>query len=586
MRRLTLLLALILGLAGARAAAQTESSVEAELSRTSVYVGDEVIYQVVVRGQRPADRPVVEFPPSVRAQEAGSSESSFRSMRIIDGQRTVVVESSVTYQYRLTVLQPGVVEIPPAEVKLQDGTRLRSGPARFDALLPQLASGFEIWMELDRQRLYLGETVTAQIVWMIPESVGANFDFDTSVFDPSLRIVPVEPAGTGRRLNEFRFLGRRAFATAETVFDSAGRQRIRFAFDVEITPTEPGRRQIGPIRVVFDRAAARDGRTRAYTESDPIAIEVLDLPTEGRPDGFSGLIGSYELRTLANPTTVNVGDPITLRAELRGEEPMVGADSLPPLGGQPGFERFRLSSEGWREEQARTRGRRVFATTIRALSDEITEIPPVRVWSFDPRREAYVEVASEPVQLDVRAVREATLADAVVSPGARAGRAATPDRIGPSDAAFWAAPTAAEIAATTTFDARRALTSPAALVAVGSGPAAILAAGTLVLARRRRERPGHALDRALRHAEHTVLRSGPAAGVRAATAAVLGCDPGAVTAADAERLPVHPGLTRTLRETLLAEEIPEAASSAPAPGDVRLAIRTLKRELRRREGTA
>src|SRR5690606_8592026 len=100
-----------------------------------------------------------------------------------------------------------------------------------------------------------------------------------------------------------------------------------------------------------------------------------------------------------------------------------------------------------------------------------------------------------------------------------------------------------------------------------------------VLVRRRRSRPRVARDRALRRAERPVVRVGPAAGVRAACGAVLGCEPDAVTGADAERLPAHPGVVRTVRATLEAEEAPGHARASP--NDARLAIRTLRREVRR-----
>jgi hypothetical protein len=508
----------------------------------------------------------------------GVSESSYRSVRVVNGQRVAVNESSLMYDFRLTVLQPRAVEIPPATVRFAGGRQMQTGAARFDALLPQFASDFELWVELDRRRLFIGETVRARAVWMIPESIGPNFDFDTSLFDPSLDITPVAPAGAAGQMMEFRFFGRRAIAVAEKIFDAGGRERIRFSFDLEITPRRTGTVAIGPLRVVFDRGG--NGGPRVYSESDPISVQVLDLPTEGRPAGFTGLIGRYELRTLASPTTVNVGDPITVRAELRGAEPMVGSDTLAELDGQAGFERFRLSGEGWRAEQPQEQGLRVFTTTVRALSDGVKELPPVPVWAFDPELERYVEISSEPVQLDVRSVREATLADAVVSPGGgRGASAGTRDRIGPADAAFWAAPGAAEIMSERVFRIEEQLTRPAVVAAVASGPAAVLAAGVFVLVRRRRGRPDAVRDRALRHAEHLVLRAGPGAGVRAAGAAVLGCDREAVTAADIERLPAHPGIVRTLREAIEADE--SGGSGGPqSPDDTRLAIRTLRRAVR------
>ncbi|MCC5823209.1 MAG: BatD family protein [Phycisphaerales bacterium] len=565
----------LLGLVTPCAAASDSVSVSAELSRARAYVGDEVVYQVVVRGGRPATRPSVAFPGSVRAFDAGQSESSRQYFEVIDGRTVRVSESSIVYQFRVTPLEPGMVEIPAAEVTLPDGRRLRTDPVRFEALLPRLASGFEVRVETDRTRVYLGETINARVIWTITDRVG-NFDFDTSVFDPTLRIEPAP--GAGRDVTEFRFRGQRAFGTAEQVFEAGGRQSVRFTFHVRITPTQAGMRAIGPVRVVFDReSTTRGARERVYTESDVLTLDVRGLPSEGRPAGFGGLIGRYELRTLASPTTVNVGDPITLRAELRGNEPMVGADGLPALDSMPGFERFRVSSEGWRAEESREAGRRVFTTTIRALTHEVSSIPPVIVYAFDPHEGRYEAVSSDPIQIEVRAVRETTLADAVMSPGTSPGVAR--GVIGPGDPAFWAAPSVSEVISARGFRAAAALGHPAAVGAMASGPLAIVGAWLFVAATRRRAEPWAVRDRALRRAGHTVVRSGAGAGAREACAAVLGCDAGAVTAADVERLPAHPGIIRTLREAIEPDE-QGRPSGGPGPEHTRLAIRALRRSVR------
>ena len=43
-------------------------SVEIELSRSSVYVGDELNYQIIVRGADNPTNPMVNFPDSINAQ--------------------------------------------------------------------------------------------------------------------------------------------------------------------------------------------------------------------------------------------------------------------------------------------------------------------------------------------------------------------------------------------------------------------------------------------------------------------------------------------------------------------------------------
>jgi hypothetical protein len=305
---------------------------------------------------------------------------------------------------------------------------------------------------------------------------------------------------------------------------------------------------------------------------------VRPIPAEGRPSGYNGLIGSYTLRTMATPTTANVGDPITLRAELSGAEPMTGADSLPDLSDDPRFKgAFRVSAEGWSEEQPRERGRRVFVTTLRALSDDVTSIPSITLHTFDPEAGAYSTVLSDPIQLDIRAVREATIADAVLAPGSRSGPTTSAARptLSPADPGFWAPPTPEQIRSAKPFDVRATLSSAPALVTLSAGPAVLAASALLLAFRRRSHHPHHRRRRALRRAEHLALREGPAAGVRAAVAELLNADPSAIAASDVARLHAHPGVKRTLREAIEPDE--SGASQPISARDARLAIRTLRR---------
>ena len=47
--------------------------------------------------------------------------------------------------------------------------------------------------------------------------------------------------------------------------------------------------------------------------------DALPLPTEGRPESFTGAVGKYDISALAVPTNVRVGDPIELVIDIRGD---------------------------------------------------------------------------------------------------------------------------------------------------------------------------------------------------------------------------------------------------------------------------
>src|SRR5690606_34729625 len=109
-------------------------------------------------------------------------------------------------------------------------------------------------------------------------------------------------------------------------------------FRKAIVAREPGRVDLEPTVVSFRaiRASAQRPRSlfddffgdsffgskRGYEHlaipSNPLSLEVLPLPEQGRPAEFTGLIGEFRFEAQAAPTEVSVGDPITLTIRVSG----------------------------------------------------------------------------------------------------------------------------------------------------------------------------------------------------------------------------------------------------------------------------
>jgi len=564
------------------AAAQT---LQASVKSDRVYVGDQFIYNIILSDANTDAIPTTAFPAGVRAEYVNFSQNAYVTTRRQGGQTQRVTVNNLTHQYRVTALTPGVNTIPPATLTLPDGSILRTQPVRFEALLPEPAPDAPVEISATRTTLYAGESVEITIAWTMPESV-RNANFDTSDFPASLNPTPIDIASTrSGRIAEFEFRGHRALGLIEQVFSPAGFRTNQFRFKIRISPTTPGDITLGPIRVVFNRARSVDGWARAYAESEPLRLTVLPVPTENKPDNFTGLIGSYALRALANPTSANVGDPITLRVELLANEPLPSRNPLPDLEDAAAFDNlFRHSPEGWTEQTPSQAGKRIYTTTVRALTDRATEIPPVEISTFDPESGTYTTVRSDPIQLDIRAVREATIADAIVTPGLTPRASDARRSIDPADPAFWAAPSIAQIDAAQPFALAQQLRRPIVIAAITTGPAALFAAVAAAMTIHRRRDPARVRDRKLRRAEHSALRSAPTDAVRAAAAAALDCNPDAVALADLDRLPAHPGIVRTLKDALAPAESPKSNTPHAPPvtaKDTRLAIRALRNTMRK-----
>lgn len=578
----TLLSILFVSFAAPQVHAQTAT---ATINRERVYVGNEVTFTIEITDS-PADGiPEVVFPESVRGSFVNSGQKSTTSTRIVNGQRQRVTDAVFSYNYRILVRDPGTVIIPAIDINLRSGETVKTRPIRFEALLPQPAPSFSISISTPRNQVYVGETFTATVEWLMPESV-RNANFDSSQFPKGLNVVPsTQPVNRAGRLINFNFLGNETIGAVEEVFSRDGRQQTRFRFELLISPDRSGTFTLGPVRVVFDRPAPGTGFTRVYAESEPLRIDALPLPTIGRPDAFNGLIGEYTLETSASTSSANVGDPITFEATIRGLEPMIGADSIPELSEIPGFAgNFRFSPDGWTTRRSSEPNERVFTTTIRALNADLDAIPPIMLVSFNPETSQYTEVRSDPIPIVIRAVREATVADAVVAPGRNQPLSANRPTLEPSDPAFWAPPSVEQVLQDRPFELRQTLSSPVAITTLAAGPSALFLSMLIATVRRRNATPERLLDRALRNAEHLAIRSSPADAARTAAAVVLGCDRNAVTISDIDRIPAHEGIKRTLREALSPTEL-NTQQQVVSASDTKLAIHTLRKSLSKMGGT-
>ena len=156
-----------------------------------------------------------------------------------------------------------------------------------------------------------------------------------------------------------------------------------------------------------------------FASSDPLTLRVGALPREGRPDGFSGLVGRFEVATRADRTEVDVGDPIELEIVVRGSAALARIPT-PDLEGAGAFaDAFQVSDAP--EPRRRGDGFVVFRKIVRPLRDDIDAIPSVELPYFDTDSGRYGLARSRPIPLRVNRTRRVTLTDAVGAEGAAAG---------------------------------------------------------------------------------------------------------------------------------------------------------------------
>jgi hypothetical protein len=99
-------------------------------------------------------------------------------------------------------------------------------------------------------------------------------------------------------------------------------------------PLKTGETQVGAFKMVAEvrseskRSGRRNSpfgfemfgnRRRVDLSSLPVSLNVLPLPTQGRPDGFENVVGRFRMTATLDRTTVNAGEPVTLDMIVSGE---------------------------------------------------------------------------------------------------------------------------------------------------------------------------------------------------------------------------------------------------------------------------
>jgi hypothetical protein len=429
--RLFVLCALIVALPKLVSAAQgARLSAQVAVERQEVFVGEAFTFQIQISGSQQPDRPQLPPFPGFRIQELGGQQNSSSSITIINGKMTKVVREGYIFNYQLTPLKAGRLIIPAITVKAK-GQTARTQAIPIQAKKPIETDEFKLRLALSKTQCYVGEPITLSLTWYFNQNVRAP-SFNMPILEDQSIILADPPIDTnsGNEYLQIPFGNGQAYGlrgagvldgeryatlTIKKVLIPQQAQSLQIAPATLAFEVLVGRRQTRS-RSFFDSAfddffgASRDVYRKAVVASNNLSLDILELPTEGQPANFAGHVGEYKLSAEANPTAVNVGDPITLTVFVSGPEYLEHID-LPNLRRQSSLNSdFKIPAEI--APGVINGGGKVFTQTIRALHPDITQIPPIELPYFDTKARKYRLAKSKPIPLKVNAVKVVTASDA------------------------------------------------------------------------------------------------------------------------------------------------------------------------------
>ena len=417
------LIGITAGILAAGFAFADSPSVTAVLSNSEIVVGETVELQIKVTGPGDA-RPPEEI--SVDGMEIHATGQS-RQFEI----HNFATSSSVTYNYTILPLRAGRFTIPPQTVRA-GGNLLKTPELTLNvADSPSRPSGVRPSRGTQTQSVRASDLVFAELI--VPQKtayVGEIVPVQIRMgFDPRVRprlIEPPEITGQGFTAQKLQESGQ----NSETI---NGRPYDVVTYKTAIAAARAGKFEVGPVKAkaqvlvprprsaprsrsrspfdlfdlddpfsdpFFSNPFAQIGERREIEiKSEPVALEVKPLPPKA-PPSFSGAIGNFTMTTDAKPKSVQVGDPITVTTAIsgRGNFDRVNA---PVVEDERGWHKYPPSSKFKQDDEVGISGTKTFETVL-SPNEKKQSLPLLAFSYFDPVKEQYVTVRSEPIAISVQ----------------------------------------------------------------------------------------------------------------------------------------------------------------------------------------
>lgn len=320
---------------------------------------------------------------------------------------------SCTWTFAYRPRQEGVFTLGPFE--LQAGATVYRAPAltvrvvqekdRQRAIREALAKKAFVRLGVSRKQVFVGEEIVMTIA--LYEAVGLRL--------ADRGLVPLSTAGfleksLGRQEVRQEEIGGTLFQVIQVrsaLFPLAPGKITLGPAAVDVKVPVPGRRRRGdPFGdEFFDNALegffGRGSHEQVRLTSEPVELEVLPHPAEGRPEGFGGAVGDFMLEGSAKPVTLRAGDPVTVTLKIAGEGNVENL-SPPRYAEVPGFKVYDPEVKvATSTEAGRLEGTVTVTQVLVPTSEAATELPALAFSYLDTESRGWRTASWGPTKLSV-----------------------------------------------------------------------------------------------------------------------------------------------------------------------------------------
>jgi hypothetical protein len=323
---------------------------------------------------------------------------------------------------------------PPALGGTADAaTRVTEGGAAFARL------------RLPKHELYVGEIVPVEIqVGLRPGIVASLTGLPTLNGDAfTLNQLSSQPAQTQEMVGgqPYTVLTWHSVLAVVKPGDFSLSVQTPLTVQVRVAPRRRTRRQSGGL---FDDPFFDDAFDDSFLQnffggvtqkeitvaSDPDALKVLPLPAEGRPAGFNGAVGNFDVMSELSAGQGAAGDPLTLRMKVTGSGSFDRVESN-MLGDVNGWKTYRPTSRFVASDSAGFGGEKDFEQAVIPEQPGRQTVPPLSFSFFNPVTRRYETKQTPALAVTISPAAGGSVAATSAAPGPENLPATPPPPTGP-----------------------------------------------------------------------------------------------------------------------------------------------------------
>ncbi|MBN2293870.1 MAG: BatD family protein [Pirellulales bacterium] len=438
-----LVVAAMVIVAAPASAQQPQPEIIVNLDRERIFEGESVGYKVMLNNVDRPTAPDMSAFKDFEVTSTGSQSMNMTSMRFINGRSTMVQRRGREYSYRLTPRKSGLLTVPAPTAKV-NGRVLKGDELVLRVVPPEDQDVVRMEITSEPESVYPMQPVTVTLSIYIKPLPGELSDKNPlRVLNraPNLTIpwmkdeqLPdgLEPKTTWKNwIRSYSSEVRSGFVVnnleevrnpimsffeerSELLFeprptrvlknDDAGKPQEYWAYRFRRTfiPKIPGKYTFGPaaLKGLFADGVSAEGRLKGqdiYTIARPLTITIKDVPEQGRPDSYVGLVGKFSVDAALSPKKAKVGDPMTLTLKVTGQGTLENARA-PDLAAVPEIaKRFKVYDATEKTDS----GSISFTYSLRPLEMGDEPFPSIPISYFDVEADRYETIKTDPIEISI-----------------------------------------------------------------------------------------------------------------------------------------------------------------------------------------